>query len=150
MRLKKFLISLSVFTLLSSCFAPSLAFANNAEPTESAAELLPTPKESDYFRGHQSRSVATVIIKGAIKFIVKNKTLATNVVRSVAGKTVANNFAKHYAKICASLNPLLKWADIPYQAVYDAVYRALVNSGVAKGTASQIALAIKEGISWFF
>ena len=37
------------------------------------------------------------------------------------GKTVAKNFLKHFDKVSAALKPLLKWADIPAQAVYDAV-----------------------------
>lgn len=146
---KKILISLSVFVLLSSFFVPYITLADSTTAEVIQTELLPAPQESDYYGRPQNRNLETKVVKGAIKFISKNKTLATSIVRSVAGKTVADNFAKHYVKICTALNPLLKWADIPYQAFYDAVYRALVNSGVAKGTASQIALAIKEGLSWF-
>ncbi|WP_262808188.1 hypothetical protein, partial [Clostridioides difficile] len=113
-------------------------------------EVLPLPKESDYSNGSQTRNLATKICKEAIEFIIKHPNQSKNVVEKVAGKTVAKNFAKHYSKICKGLKPLLKWSEIPYQALYDATFRVLVNSGISRSVASNIALAIKEGASWFF
>lgn len=113
-------------------------------------EILPSPQESDYSGRPQARNLATKICKEAIEFIIKHPKSAEKVVEKVSGKTVAKNFAKHYSKICSGLKPLLAWTEIPYQALYDASFRALVNSGVSRPVAANIALAIKEGASWFF
>lgn len=118
----------------------------NLQPSNS----LPLPQESDYLGIPQSRNAATKICKEAIEFIIKNPKLAENVVAKVAGKTVAKNFARNYSKVCSGLKPLLKWSNIPYQALYDASYRVLINSGISRQVAANIALAIKEGASWFF
>lgn len=71
------------------------------------------------------------------------------VIERVSGKTVAKNFLKHFDTVAKALEPLLEWSDIPAQAVYDAVFRGLYNAGVSRAVATNIALAIKEGLSWF-
>ena len=79
-----------------------------------------------------------------------NKQAAAEVIKKVAGSTVSKNFLKYFDKIVEALDPLLDWTDIPAQAVYDAVRRVLVGAGVSESVAVNIALAIKEGLSWFF
>ncbi|RDY30308.1 hypothetical protein [Lachnotalea glycerini] len=71
------------------------------------------------------------------------------VVEKVSGKTIAKKFGTHYLLVCDALEPLLELSDVPYQMVYDAVYRTLINADVSSKVAANIALAIKEGISWF-
>lgn len=116
-------------------------------------QQLPIPQESDYTEQNRSgvrqRNAVTVVCKSAIKFIIKNKSASMKVIERVSGKTVANAFGKHYTKVCAGLSPLLNWTEIPYQAVYDATFTVLRNAGVSRQVAANIALAIKEGISWF-
>ena len=112
-------------------------------------QQLPMPKESDYVNIPSERNLATKIIKKAIKFIIKHGDEAAKVIEKIAGKTVAKNFLKHFDKVVVALEPLLSWVEIPAQAVYDAVYRGLVNAGVSNSVATNIALAIKEGLSWF-
>jgi hypothetical protein len=128
--------------------AESIQIQDNSNLT--LDEPLPLPQESDYLNMPQARNLATKICKEAIEYIIKHPKNAEKVVEKVAGKTVAKNFAKHYGKVCSGLKPLLKWSNIPYQALYDASFRALVNAGVSRSVASNIALAIKEGASWFF
>ena len=67
----------------------------------------------------------------------------------VSGKTVAKYFLKYYDKVVQALDPLLSWVYIPEQAVFDAVRRKLVDFGVSEKIAVNIALAIKEDLSWF-
>ncbi len=120
------------------------------ETNKEAVEQLPPVQESDYSTPIQTINAATKIIKDAIKFIKKNKKAAAEVIERISGKTVAKNFLKNYDKVVKALDPLLSWTDIPVQAVYDAVRRVLVNAGVKEKVAVNIALAIKEGLSWFF
>lgn len=114
-----------------------------------AEKQLPMPKESDYVNTPTERSLATKVIKEAIEFIIKHGDDAAKVVAKVSGKTVSKNFLKHYSKVTKALKPLLKWSEIPKQAVYDAVFRGLYNAGVSRKVATNIALAIKEGLGWF-
>lgn len=62
---------------------------------------------------------------------------------------ISKNFLKYFDDITDAINPLLKWSDIPAQAVYDAVLSGLLNANVSRSVATNIALAIKEGIGWF-
>lgn len=107
------------------------------------------PQESDYSSNVQSRNVGTKIVKAAIKFIIKHKNASAEVIEKVAGKSISKKFLTHYTKICKALKPLLKWTELPSNAVYDAVFRALYNAGVSHKVATNVALAIKEGLSWF-
>ena len=124
--------------------------AAEKEAVVSVVQQLPMPKESDYANVPTERNFATKVVKDAIEFILKHGDEAAKIIEKISGKTVAKNFLKHFDKVSAALKPLLKWADIPAQAVYDAVYRALYNAGVSSSVAANIALAIKEGLSWFF
>lgn len=96
-----------------------------------------------------NKNVVLNIAKKAIKFILKHKKLSMEVVEKVSGKTIAKKFGTHYLLVCDALEPLLELSDVPYQMVYDAVYRTLINADVSSKVAANIALAIKEGISWF-
>lgn len=148
---KRLVATLMAGIMCFSTFATGVSTVHAAE-TEVAVNFvqqLPMPKESDYANIPNERNLATKIIKEAIEFTIKHGDEAAKVIEKVAGKTVAKNFLKYFDKICDALRPLLDWAEIPAQAVYDAVYRTLVNAGVSSGVASTIALAIKEGLSWF-
>ena len=48
-----------------------------------------------------------------------------------------NIFAKKAVK------PLLKWSEIPGQAVYDAIFRAIINAG-SRSVAANVANAVRE------
>lgn len=152
-------IALSFAILLSSVIPVNIFAMENTDESSTqiqndsninSNEVLPLPQESDYQRVRQARNLATKICKEAIEYIIKHPKNAEKIVEKVAGKTVAKNFAKHYSKVCSGLRPLLQWTNIPYQALYDASFRSLVNAGVSRSVASNIALAIKEGASWFF
>lgn len=106
------------------------------------------PKESDYQYLREQRSIWTKVAKTVIRKAIKNKSLVVSAVRNTVGKTVANQVDKYFTTIASSLTPLLNWTEIPAQAVQDAVYRGLVNSGVSSSTATEIAHAIKEVLSW--
>lgn len=97
----------------------------------------------------EPRNAVTKIVKSAINFIKNNKEAAAKVIEAVSGPTVAKNFLKYYDKVVEALNPLLEWSEVPAQAVYDAVRRVLVAAGASETVAVNIALAIKEGLSWF-
>ena len=43
----------------------------------------------------------------------------------------------------ASLEPLLKYSDLPKDTVVDAVYRGIINAGGSSQIASNVSLAIK-------
>lgn len=133
-----------------SVFVPTInVYANDISINSTVETTFPTPKESDYNSIYGERSAVTKIVKSAIKFIIKNKKASAEVIERVAGKTVAKNFLKYFDDITDAINPLLKWSDIPAQAVYDAVLSGLLNANVSRPVATNIALAIKEGLSWF-
>lgn len=110
---------------------------------------LPMPKEEDYVNSAVERSLATKVVKEIIEFIIEHGDDAAKVIKKVAGKSTANSFIKHHKKITKALKPLLKWSEIPRQAIYDAVFRGLYNAGVSRSVATKIALAVKEGLDWF-
>lgn len=96
----------------------------------------------------EAKSVGTKLIKKAIKIVLKNHKKAVPIIEELGGKRAAKAFSKHFNKVSPQLKALLKWSDIPYQAVHDAVYRGLINAGVSRATATKAAHALKEGISW--
>lgn len=126
----------------------TVVHAAQVENTVNTVQELPMPKESDYVIDESDRNLATKFIKESIEFIIKHGDEAAKVIEKVSGKTVAKNFLKYFDKIAGGLKPLLEWAEIPTNAVYDAVYRALVNAGASNSVVTNIALAIKEGLSW--
>lgn len=96
----------------------------------------------------EGKSAGTKLIKKAIKIVLKNHKKAVPIIEELGGKRAAKAFSKHFNKVSPQLKSLLKWSDIPYQAVHDAVYRGLINAGVSRATATKAAHALKEGISW--
>lgn len=151
--MKKRILAILLSAIMAvSSLATATTTVQAAEPTrrgQVVVHKLPMPQESDYVNEPSTYSLKSKVIKEAIQFILKHGDEAAKVVEKVAGKAVAKNFTKHFTKISKALKPLLKWVDIPAQAVYDAVYRGLYNSGVSSKVAANIALAIKEGLSWF-
>ena len=99
-------------------------------------------------KGIETGSVGTGLIKKAIKIVLKDYKKAVPIIEKLGGKRAATAFSKHFNKVSPQLKALLKWSDIPYQAVHDAVYRGLINAGVSRSTATKAALALKEGLSW--
>lgn len=147
-RLLTFLLSGTIaFSSLTASYSTSYA-AESIIVTNKIIQQLPMPQESDY-ANLKERSLGTKVVKEAIEFILKHADEAAEVVENVAGKTVAKNFKKYFGKICNAIEPLLSWTELPAQAVYDAVYRTLKNVGASNTVATNVALAIKEGLSWF-
>lgn len=42
------------------------------------------------------------------------------------------------------LEPLLEWAEIPGQAVYDSIFRAIINNGGSRAVVANVANAVRE------
>lgn len=144
------IVTLSISSILPNASMVSVYAKENSTHLNEQSEKLAMPKEEDYISqndsGIETYSAATKVVKSAIKFIAKHKSASADVIEKVAGKTVRKGFLKHYSKICKFLKPLLKWEEIPAQAVHDAVFKGLYNSGVSRKVATNIALAIKEGL----
>lgn len=104
--------------------------------------------ESDYNHLKEQRSIWTKIAKATLKKAIQNRSAVINAVRSVSGKTVANQVDRYYGAIVNALKPLLEWSEIPANAVYNAIYRNVKNAGASSSVASNVALAIKEAGSW--
>lgn len=101
----------AVFTL-----SPMTIYAINT--IEYETEYMEPIEESDYLVNQNSRNIFTKIAKKAIN----NKARLVNFAEKVAGKTVAKNVNKFFTPITRALKPLLKWSEIPGQAVYDAIF----------------------------
>lgn len=149
-RNKKVVSVLLTFFFVFSVFSPTAFAAQTYSNALTATNLeYMSVSQSVVDSSVESRNAVTKIIKTAIEFIKDNKHAAADVIEQVAGSDVAEAFLKYYDKVVEALDPLLAWSEIPAQAVYDAVRRVLVGAGVNETTAVQIALAIKEGLSWF-
>lgn len=98
----------------------------------------------------QQRVGGTKVVKTAIKLIIDNRGKAKNVIQQVGGKKAANIFDKGYSGIVKELKPLLKWSEVPANAVGDAVKRGAINAGLSKGDAGIISTVVKEAIAWLF
>lgn len=98
----------------------------------------------------QQRVGGTKVVKTAIKLIINNKSKAKSVIQKVGGKKAANIFDKGYSCIVKELKPLLKWSEVPANAVGDAVKRGALNAGLSRGDAGTIATVAKEAIAWLF
>ena len=83
-----------------------------------------------------------------IKKAINNKARLVNFAEKVAGKTVAKNVNKFFTPITRALKPLLKWSEIPGQAVYDAIFRAIINAGGSRSVAANVANAVREVLEW--
>ncbi|CDR61308.1 hypothetical protein [Staphylococcus schweitzeri] len=60
--------------------------------------------------------------------------------------TAATIFDKGYSGIVKELKPLLKWSEVPA----DAVKRGAIKAGLSKGDAGIISTVVKEAIAWLF
>ncbi len=149
-KMKKVISILLTIFFVCNIFSPA-AFASTdyAQITNGSIRECAISTSVDDETSIEPRNAVTKIVKSAINFIKNNKEAAAEVIESVSGPTVAKNFLKYYDKVVEALDPLLEWSEIPAQAVYDAVRRVLVAAGVSETVAVNIALAIKEGLSWF-
>ena len=127
----------AVFTL-----SPMKVYAINT--IEYETEYMEPIEESDYLVNQNSRNIFTKIAKKAIN----NKARLVNFAEKVAGKTVAKNVNKFFTPITRALKPLLKWSEIPGQAVYDAIFRAIINAGGSRSVAANVANAVREVLEW--
>ncbi|MCG3413626.1 hypothetical protein K0018_11330 [Staphylococcus massiliensis] len=98
----------------------------------------------------QNRVGGTKVVKTAIKLIINNKSKAVGVVRQVGGKKAANAFDKAYSPLVKELKPLLKWSEVPANAVRDAGIRAGRAAGLSESQAHILGVTLKEAISWLF
>jgi hypothetical protein len=156
-RIKKFAL-ISTIILGASTVVPAISVGASelAQPQEATSiqentDVYGILQEEDYQQDPNAPQLAswqTKLAKTAINAMLKNKKTAVSTVETLAGKRAANAFSKHFDKIAKQVKPLLKWTDVPSQAVADAVYRGLINAGVARSTAKNAANAIKQGLSW--
>ena len=127
----------ALFTL-----SPMAVYAINT--IEYETEYMVPIEESDYLVNQNSRNIFTKIAKKAIN----NKTRLVYFAEKVAGKTVAKNVNKFFTPITKALKPLLKWSEIPGQAVYDAIFRAIINAGGSRSVVANVANAVREVLGW--
>ena len=127
----------AVFTL-----SPMTVYAINT--IEYETEYMEPIEESDYIVNQNSRNIFTKIAKKAIN----NKARLVDFAEKVAGKTVAKNVNKFFTPITRALKPLLKWSEIPGQAVYDAIFRAIINAGGSRSVAANVANAVRKVLEW--
>ena len=128
----------AVFTL-----SPMTVYAINT--IEYETEYMEPIEESDYLVNQNSRNIFKKIAK---KKAINNKARLVNFAEKVAGKTVAKNVNKFFTPITRALKPLLKWSEIPGQAVYDAIFRAIINAGGSRSVAANVANAVREVLEW--
>lgn len=124
----------AVFTL-----SPMTVYAINT--IEYETEYMESIEESDYLVNQNSRNIFT---KKAVKKAINNKARLVDSAEKMAGKTVAKNVNKFFTPITKALKPLLKWSEIPGQAVYDAIFRAIINAGGSRSVAANVANAVRE------
>lgn len=91
----------------------------------------------------EQKNLLTDALRIVIKNIIKHPKKIAKFIEQVSGKKVAKWFLKYHAGISASLEPLLKYSDLPKDAVVDAVYRGIINAGGSSQIASNVSLAIK-------
>jgi len=143
--------------LLSFALAGILLFSSSATAlasNNSGNEVLQQQVSQDFTTPdpqsrYSAQGVKTKVIKEIIEFIIKHGDDAAKIIKRVSGKKISKKFLKYHSKIATGLTPLLDWVDVPKQAVYDAVFNALRSADVSRDVAASIALAIKEGLSWF-
>ena len=109
----------AVFTL-----SPMTVYAINT--IEYETEYMEPIEESDYLVNQNSRNIFTKIAKKAVKKAIN----------------------KFFTPITRALKPLLKWSEIPGQAVYDAIFRAIINAGGSRSVAANVANAVREVLEW--
>lgn len=128
------LLAALLFTLF-----PMTVYAINT--IEYETEYMESIEESDYLVNQNSRNIFT---KKAVKKAINNKARLVDSAEKTAGKTVAKNVNNFFTPITKALKPLLKWSEIPGQAVYDAIFRAIINAGGSRSVAANVANAVRE------
>lgn len=61
-----------------------------------------------------------------------------------------NAFNKAYTPLVKELKPLLKWSEVPANAVRDAAIRAGRAAGLSESQVHTLGVTLKEAISWLF
>ncbi len=143
---------MSLKKVITTFLASSMLLVS-ATPVASASE---TPVSDNVFnfptQPNNNSEIKTIggtfLVKAAVKTIINNKSRVVSLVRGQMGKRAGDMLDKHYSKVVAEVKPLLQWSDIPAQAVYDAVYRGMINAGVARSTATNVALGVKTVLNW--
>lgn len=149
-----FLATSLLITPISSLVSQNnnnFAKANNTNQQNNNEELLKPENYGTHYineDGYETRAGGTWLIKKAIKLVLNNKYKAANAVEHIAGKKSKDLFLQSFHKIEPQLKELLRWGDIPVQAVQDAVYRGMINAGVSSHYATKTAHAIKVAIGW--
>lgn len=120
--------------------------ADNAEVYLSDTELYGTVEQDGVTP--EVRNLWTKVAKEALKFGIKHKADVLRALKGLdASPKMIKNVSKYYDDIIDELNPLLKWSEIPSQAVHDAVYRALVHD-LGSSQATSIAHLVQEVFSF--
>lgn len=154
------LLILIIFVIAMPCTTYALTISDDSDGKCTKIELiekkkqLPVLNPNDYGtnyvskHGIETKNAGTTLVKKAIRIVLKNHEKAVPIIEKLGGKRAAKAFSKHFNKVSPQLKSLLKWSDVPYQAVHDAVYRGLINAGVSRATATKAAHALKEGLTW--
>ena len=109
-----------------------------------------TTYESDIVSSgqYQTRAGGTWFVKKSIKVILNNKYKAANAIERIAGNRAKQEFLKSFHSVEPQLRELLRWSDIPSQAIYDAVYRGMRAAGSSNYYATKVAHGIKQAVGW--
>lgn len=98
---------------------------------------------------YQDRNFLTYFAKKAVKYALTHKSTVVKLARKFAGKKEAAVVDKYFSAIAKELNPLLKYSNIPRNAVRDGVIRALKGK-VSSGTAHSVAVVVAEICDFLF
>ena len=97
---------------------------------------------------YQTRAGGTWFVKKSIKVALNNKYKAADAVGRIAGNKAKQEFLKRFHGIEPELRQLLRWSDIPSQAIHDAVYRGMRDAGSSDYYATKVAHGIKQAVGW--
>ncbi len=75
-----------------------------------------------------------------------NNGKVVNLVVKYAGGNIAVKVGQYYDQITETLKPLLKWAEIPAQAVEDSKYTELYNFGISSSEANLLDMQLKPSL----
>ena len=144
MKKRKSIVLLALILLGTTIF-PNLSFASFNSDYIYEQELSINDEFDNANSKIQERSIPSWISKKAIKAAIKpsNQRKVVNLVGRYVGGDMAVKVGKYYDKIAEALKPLLKWAEIPAQAVEDSIYRNLYNFGVSSAEARSIGHEVK-------
>lgn len=162
MKLKKSIGTLVVSAILLSTFSLS----TEAKIINGETSTINNEKQADYVNVDgvkinrnpnlpinpeaQNRVGATKVVKTAIKLIINNKSKAVGVVEKVGGKKAATAFNKAYSPLVKELKPMLKWSEVPANAIRDADIRAGRAAKLSESQANTLGVTLKEAVSWLF